>query len=341
MKQTKAPYFLSLFVVLGIFLISGCGGSSTGGVTLPVTLVSLALTPTNPSLPLGLARQFSATGTYSDGTTGDLSSTVTWVSSNSGVATVGSSGLAASVAIGTTTITASSGAVSGSATLTVTPAALVSIAVSPANPGTTMGVATQLAATGSYTDHTTSDITASVAWFSADTSTALVGNGSGASGQVTPWSAGTVALSAHLNGITGSANFTVAAAPVGGGNPVVTTTHTTTTSTTAQTLTVSAGTPTLVEDRTYYDSSVAIAVPPAHGTASVTGQVVTYTPAPGFTGTDTLIIQEVTLSGSIAVIQVGDVVLGHNVNVNTNTNADTVTITVGPALARSHAGLER
>jgi hypothetical protein len=51
-----------------------------------------------------------ATGTFSDGTTQDLTMDVTWSSGTPGVATIsnvaGSEGLATSVAIGTTTITA-------------------------------------------------------------------------------------------------------------------------------------------------------------------------------------------------------------------------------------------
>ena len=166
-----------------------------------------------------------------------------------------------------------------------------------------------------------------MAWYSPDTNIALVGNFA-ASGLVAPLSAGPVAISAHLNGIAGSANLTVTTPPSGGGNPVVTTTRTTTVSNSTQALSVAAGTPTQVEDRTYYDTSVAVTSAPAHGTATVNGQVLTYTPTPGFTGTDTMITQEVDLSGSVSTIQVGDVVLGHNVNVNTNTNTNTVTITV-------------
>ena len=329
MKPSKPHYFLSLIVAMALFMLSGCGGGSGSPVALgtPVTLASISVTPANPSLALGLTKQFTATGTYSDGTTKDLTSSATWASSNSGAATIAASGLATPVAPGTTSISASSGNRSGSTTLTVIPAALVSIAVSPASPSTPAGIATQLTATGTYTDASTKDITTSVAWYSPDTNIALVGNFA-ASGLVAPLSAGPVAISAHLNGIAGSANLTVTTPPSGGGNPVVTTTRTTTVSNSTQALSVAAGTPTQVEDRTYYDTSVAVTSAPAHGTATVNGQVLTYTPTPGFTGTDTMITQEVDLSGSVSTIQVGDVVLGHNVNVNTNTNTNTVTITV-------------
>jgi hypothetical protein len=63
-------------------------------------------------------------GIYSDSTTQDLTTAVTWGSSSGGVAAVsnatGSKGLATSVAAGSTTITATSGGITGNTTLTVT-----------------------------------------------------------------------------------------------------------------------------------------------------------------------------------------------------------------------------
>ena len=60
-----------------------------------------------------------ATGTYSDGSTAVLTSTVTWTSGTVGVATVNSSGLTTGVSAGTSVITATLGAVNGTANLTV------------------------------------------------------------------------------------------------------------------------------------------------------------------------------------------------------------------------------
>src|SRR6266478_2744557 len=86
----------------------------------PPTLSSIAVTPGNPSIPKGTTQQFTATGTYSDGSTQNLTSTVAWSSSNTTVATINSTGLATAVGAGSTTIQASSGSISGSTTLTVT-----------------------------------------------------------------------------------------------------------------------------------------------------------------------------------------------------------------------------
>src|SRR5208337_196818 len=122
---------------------SGGGSPSTGGGDPTGTLLSISVTPANPSVPVGVTKQFAASGTYSDGTSHDITMQVTWSSSSASVATVNSSGLATPVVAGTTTITATSGSISGSTTLTVNPATLTSISVTPANPSVPVGVTNQ------------------------------------------------------------------------------------------------------------------------------------------------------------------------------------------------------
>jgi hypothetical protein len=85
-----------------------------------ITLVSVAVTPINSSIALGSPQQLTATATYSDGTSGNVTSQVAWSSSNTSFATVNNSGLATGVAAGSTTITATLCSISGSTTLTVT-----------------------------------------------------------------------------------------------------------------------------------------------------------------------------------------------------------------------------
>jgi hypothetical protein len=98
-------------------------GSTSLTVSAP-TLVSIAVTPANPTITSGADQQFTATGTYSDSTTADLTSTLTWASGTTSVATITTNGLAHAVAPGQSTISATLGTVSGSTTLTVTPAGL-------------------------------------------------------------------------------------------------------------------------------------------------------------------------------------------------------------------------
>ena len=85
-----------------------------------VTLESIAVTPVDPTVQKGAIQPFIATGTYSDGSTQNLTSTVTWSSGTGTVATINSSGVATGVGAGTSTIGATLGNVFGSTTLTVT-----------------------------------------------------------------------------------------------------------------------------------------------------------------------------------------------------------------------------
>ena len=106
-------------------------------------LVSIAVTPVNPSIVVGGHQQFTATGTYSDGSHQDLTNSATWTSSVPSVATIGSTGLALGVAAGSTTIQATSGSIYGTTNLTVTATGNFTISASPSsltiaqgNPGT-------------------------------------------------------------------------------------------------------------------------------------------------------------------------------------------------------------
>jgi hypothetical protein len=115
------------FFVLILFTVTGCGGggSDNGSGTSSAVLRSISVTPASPNIALGNTEQFIATGTFSDNTTQVLTTLVSWSSSSQFIATIsnvsGSCGLVTSLAAGTTTITASSGGISGSTLLTITP----------------------------------------------------------------------------------------------------------------------------------------------------------------------------------------------------------------------------
>lgn len=117
--------------------ITGTAGAETQTTTvaltvtgLPPTLSAIAVTPTDLSVITGTPVQFQATGLYSNNSTQDLTNQVTWGSSNSTVASIGAGGLAGTLAAGTSTISATLGAISGSTLLTVTS----SVACVRANP---------------------------------------------------------------------------------------------------------------------------------------------------------------------------------------------------------------
>jgi trimeric autotransporter adhesin len=189
--------------------ITASSGSVTNSAVLTVTaavLTGITLNPMNPSIILGSSQQFTATGTYSDNSTQDLTGTATWTSSNAGVAGV-STGLASGLAVGTTTISATFHSANSSATLTVslTPPALQSISVTPANPSVAIGQNQQFVATGHYLDGSTQDLTSAVTWSSAQPALA----GITATGLATGLGGGSIAVTAALGAIDASATLNV------------------------------------------------------------------------------------------------------------------------------------
>ena len=171
------------------------------------TLVSIEVSPAAPSIANGLTQQFTATGRYTDNSTQDLTTQVTWSSSDAAVATVsnaaGSNGLATTAGVGSTTVSATSGDVSGDTTLTVTDATLVSIEVSPATPSIANGLTQQFTATGRYTDNSTQDLTTQVTWASSNAAVATVSNAGGSNGLATTAGVGSTTVAATSGDVSG------------------------------------------------------------------------------------------------------------------------------------------
>src|ERR1019366_3480265 len=72
------------------------------------TITTITVNPQNFTLSVGgSGEQYTATATYSDGTNGNVTLSVTWSSSDTAVATITSAGFASPVATGSTTISAS------------------------------------------------------------------------------------------------------------------------------------------------------------------------------------------------------------------------------------------
>ena len=99
-------------------------------------LSGIAVTPANASIATGGTQQYTATGTYSNGSSQDITTLVTWGSSDGSVATIsnapGTKGLTSAIAAGSTTISAALGGKSGNTGLTVTSgAATITVTGSP------------------------------------------------------------------------------------------------------------------------------------------------------------------------------------------------------------------
>jgi hypothetical protein len=202
----------------------------TGSITDPVTLrlfqVSTILTvvpqltgitinPGSAQIAKGTAQQFTATGTYNDGTSPDITSLVTWNSTQPAAATISSSpgtqGVALAAAPGSTSISASLGTVSSSASsLTVSNANLVSIAVTPAGSTVPLAVSQQFTANGSFDDGTQQNISGTVKWTSSSPTIARVNS----AGVVTGAGVGSASIAASSGAVTGNTSASVDASSV-------------------------------------------------------------------------------------------------------------------------------
>ena len=168
-------------------------------------LVGISVTPTPSSLPVGESEQLTATGKFSDGTTQNLTQSVTWASSGTGIATVTPTGSVLGNALGTASITATSAALTGSASVTVGQAALVGITVTPNPSSVPLGESEQLTATAKFSDGSTQNVTQSVTWASSGTGIATVNS----AGSVLATGGGTANITATMGTTNGTASVTV------------------------------------------------------------------------------------------------------------------------------------
>ena len=112
------------------------GKSASTTVTVPaLTMTALRVTPATSTITVGGVQQFLAIATYSDNSTAFVTSTAQWSSASTATATIDAAGLATGKAIGTSLITAVSGALSANANLTVVAVPAPGNPVPPALPG--------------------------------------------------------------------------------------------------------------------------------------------------------------------------------------------------------------
>jgi hypothetical protein len=109
----------AIFLSLALFAMSGCGNGSNKTGTPAPAVQSIAVAPGSATILMGKQQQFSATATYSDGSTKPAPAGLTWSSSNTAIATVDSSGLVKGVAPGNVTISAAVGSANGTSSTKV------------------------------------------------------------------------------------------------------------------------------------------------------------------------------------------------------------------------------
>jgi hypothetical protein len=165
--------------------ISGRLGSNFGEVQAsPITFVvsldnpsSISITPNPVTLSRGGSESFTATGSYPDNFTANITSLAYWYSSNAYAVGVQSDGqaTASSTSGGSNaTVAAELGSQIGSATVNVAIGDATSIAITVPSDSIDLGQTEQLTATAQYEGGSTASVTDSVAWSSNDSSLASI-----------------------------------------------------------------------------------------------------------------------------------------------------------------------
>jgi len=184
----------------------------------------------NPTIAVGFDQEMTATGLFSDGTTQDITTLVTWTTDNPKSALVsnaaGSQGKVTPLSAGPVNLTAvfpDVVPVQISAPITISAAPLVSIAVDTLPNGVPpfsiiAGLSTQFFATGTFSDGVnpafTQDITKLAVWASSNAAIAAVSNAAGSQGLTSTAAQGNAVISASIAGapmgvMPGSAAVTV------------------------------------------------------------------------------------------------------------------------------------
>ena len=110
----KFNWISALLFAVALASCSNVSSNKNQSPAPAATLNTLQVTPASVSLATHASQQFHATGLFSDGSTQDLTSSVTWFSSDSGVATISTGGMATAVTTGVTNVTAKSGTMQAS-----------------------------------------------------------------------------------------------------------------------------------------------------------------------------------------------------------------------------------
>ncbi|MDF2389828.1 hypothetical protein GWQ31_00405 [Aeromonas sp. 2MA4] len=185
-------------------MLNGQNASANLNVTAAV-LTGLAITPPSATIPKGLTQSYTVQGTYSDGSTLDVTSLVAWSSSSPAVASINTAGIATGVTEGSTTVTAMLNGQNASANLNVTAAVLTGLAITPPSATIPKGLTQSYTAQGTYSDGSTLDVTSLVAWSSSSPAVASIN----AAGIATGVTAGSTMITALFDSISATGNLTV------------------------------------------------------------------------------------------------------------------------------------
>lgn len=196
MHRLQSISLVALAVTV-LLAVQGCGQFFPGGNTI----TSLAIAPLNASVQPGVTQQYTATATYGNNTTADVTSQVTWSTSVTSIATIDSAGLLTAGALGSTTVKAQSGSVIASTSVTVTQKQVTSITISPLTQTLSLSLGpttVQFTATATYGDGSMANVTSIATWTSVPSSVASISS----TGLATAAAIGTSSVTATSGGVS-------------------------------------------------------------------------------------------------------------------------------------------
>ncbi|EKO3563399.1 Ig-like domain-containing protein [Vibrio fluvialis] len=160
-------------------------------------ILSIQITPGTVLIEKGGVQLYSAIGSFSDSSTKDITSNVIWLSADTNIATISSSGLLTAESSGDVVVTASlDGVISNKSNVTVTNASITDLQITPALVSLAKGLTQNLTAIAIYSDSSTNDVTQRVSWTSSDTNVATILQ----SGLVSAEAVGNASITASLDG---------------------------------------------------------------------------------------------------------------------------------------------
>lgn len=190
----------SLVLVMSAAFLGACGDSGTAP-EVPVASVAVQGPPT---VPVGESVQLSVEARDANGRV-ISGRPATWNSSNAAVASVASTGTVTGLSVGSASIVATIGTVSGTASITVTPPPVAAVSLSP-SPVTMLGVGATTQMTATLRDAAGNILTGrTVTWSAATSAVASVSS----SGMVTAVGPGATRITATSEGRFAATDVTV------------------------------------------------------------------------------------------------------------------------------------
>lgn len=184
MYKLYKAFSLVCLVISSFFLLSACGVGNEQGFTEAVevntkNLTAITVTSSNSRVRVGESESYTAIGVVGDGSEQiDISSSVSWSSSDPTIVSIDSNGIASGLANGTVDISASLSDLSGSKSLVSSDSPLSTITISnqPGSISLCQTSDSQLVATGTYADGGQAIISDKVTWSSSAPAIIFIGN---------------------------------------------------------------------------------------------------------------------------------------------------------------------